>query len=213
MSADTSVLNASNLPSNVSDFPLADYFWTQTVAALSSGLPVPRLDVYFDGYRVFCLQADEQDLLLLDFEDELVDDDTISKRNFDFDVDDDEAPGESGRVFACELTGARASVDKAIELVCGFFDDKQQWYRTVHHKDYCANDQTQQPKMTVMVSRAIVRYDCTEYKVDRCYRNVYEERSLAKHSLSRQTERGEHLCMVGTTLLNWLRVLMHTVKK
>src|SRR6056297_2214748 len=109
--------------SNVNDCNLTNYFWTHTVAALSSGTPPPCMDFLFDGFRTFRLQAEGDEFLLLDYEDE-VSEENESKRGFEFDIEDEDAP--CGRAFAREFKGERNSIDQVIDQVCTYFDAPQQ---------------------------------------------------------------------------------------
>lgn len=208
---------SSPRPSNVSQYGLAACFWTHTVAALSSETPLPRLDFLFDGYRAFSLVADGTELLLVDYEDVLESDSSVSKRGFEFDIDDDEAPGDAKRAFAREFPGVRASVDDAIEQVCAFYDKTEQWYETVHHTAFVKakdeNSKRTAPQLTVLLLRAVVRYDCEDYQVERRYRTVYRDRGDAMHSLSRQSDRCAELAQMGCATLDWLRCAHHTLVK
>lgn len=214
---------SNKLPSNVAQYGLADYFWTHTVAALSGDMPPPRLDFLFDGFRAFSLLVDDTVLLLVDYEDALDNETCQSKRGFEFDVDDEDAPGTTKRAFAREFSGSRASVDAAVDQVCTYFDAVEQWHETVHHVPYDAAQHNgaadsdagkkSAPQLTVLLLRAVVRYDCEEYRVERRYRSVYTERGAAKHSLSRQSDRCAELALVGKATLEWLRAVHYTLEK
>lgn len=197
---------------NIDKFCLKDYFWTLTVQALSNGLPPPKLDFFFNGYRAFCLQAEGSELLLLDFED-LAEPGAQSKRDFDFEIEDDESLASTGSVFMREFPGRPDSIDAAIAAVCQYFDAIGDWHQTVHSVPYDAQKCDRVPKLNATVSVPTIHYDCEQYQIQRRYRDVHAARGASMHCLSRQSDACAEWELLGHLTVNWLRAVDFTLNK
>jgi len=181
------------------DAPLADYFFRSTVAALANDLPPPKMEFYFNGVRCFVLTADEDEFLLLDFEDVVRDvAQQRSKRKLKQMIEDEESLGVEQFVFADVFSGKYESVRAAIDLVCQFFE------RTCEWRD--PSDACEKPFLNAVISRAIIKADSVVYETDRRYCNVEEARGDTMHQLKRQSDRAVALEQIGDVTLSWLRV-------
>ena len=185
------------------DAPLADYFFRSTVAALANDLPPPKLEFYFSGVRFFVLMAEEDEFLLLDFDDVVQSADQQSKRNFKEMIEDEESIGLDQFVFASVYSGTYESVRSAIEFVCRLFSAQAAADET------SGGGAASTPFLSAVVSRAVVKPDSIVYETDRRYSDVEHGRCDTMHQLKRQSDRAAALELLGDVALTWLRVFNH----
>ncbi len=211
---------------------LRDEFWIFTVAALNKDLPPPRLDFLFNGFKVFSLQADEDngDFLLLDFED-VAEKLCKSKRGFKVRVPDDESPATTGLVFAKVFPGQIDSIDSAIDLVCQIFVEKSSWYQTVYGVPFenCAREtlssaaesdsdsepekiSSTSPALEVVILRAVAHHQGCSYTVDRRYSTVLKDRGEAVFTFMRKSDWVIEMERLGHATLTLMRALNYCIK-
>lgn len=186
---------------------LTDYFWKITVAALANDLPPPKLDFYFDGFRAFSLQAEEDEFLLLDFE-EVAEANCASQRGLSLRLEDDESAASTGHVFGESFVGTRDSIDDAIELVAAFYSQRDVWHRRLHGEHVAAAANVPQ-MFDAVIARARIACDGVTFETDRRYVNVLQQRGKTLHVPVRQSDRAAQLETLGHATLTWLRVLRH----
>lgn len=206
---------------NIEKFCLKDCFWTLTIQATASNLPRPKLDFYFNGFRAFCLQAEGDEFLLLDYEDviggekkaatnkkEEEEAETESKRGFEFMIEDEESHSASQKVFMRAFPGKPETIDEAIDLVAAFFNKIEEWHQTVHSIPFPGPEKLDRvPRLDATISIPVVHFDCEEFQIKRRYKDVQITKGASMHCLSRQSEKCAQLEKLGGHVVNWLRAV------